>query len=232
MSAGGSAHYRDDAGEEYHRSVHGSLISSEKVYWAKAKLARYRYFRDLDLNARVLDVGVGTGFTIAALPNVVKHGFDVSSYALKVSSAHGIQTYDRLDGLADDSYDLVVCRHVLEHVPDPIELLARLVRKAKPEGEILVIIPIENSRRRFSGIPNPDTHRHLWAWNLQHFVNLIAEVSGLELVQHRYYFYSGQEKLRSLAALGPRPYSVAVSIAGRFRRQGELVLRMVVGDRD
>jgi len=45
--------------------------------------------------------------------------------------------------LADDSCDLVVAGHVLEHVAAPVELAAELLRVLKPGGEVWIEAPSE-----------------------------------------------------------------------------------------
>ena len=41
----------------------------------------------------------------------------------------------------DESFDVVVCWSVLEHVPDPLESIAEMTRVMKPGGEIWVQLP-------------------------------------------------------------------------------------------
>ena len=41
----------------------------------------------------------------------------------------------------DSSFDAVLCAFVLEHVPDPFELIGEMVRVLKPRGRILLCVP-------------------------------------------------------------------------------------------
>ncbi len=50
--------------------------------------------------------------------------------------------------LPDDSYDLILCNHVLEHVPDDKKALKELYRILKPGGRLLLTIPGNYRRSR------------------------------------------------------------------------------------
>lgn len=42
----------------------------------------------------------------------------------------------------DDSFDVIVCSHVLEHVPDDTAAMAELFRILRPGGQALVLVPL------------------------------------------------------------------------------------------
>jgi SAM-dependent methyltransferase len=48
---------------------------------------------------------------------------------------------DRLEALADQSQDFVICSHVLEHLADPLGLLADMYRVLRPGGLALILLP-------------------------------------------------------------------------------------------
>jgi len=43
--------------------------------------------------------------------------------------------------VADDTYDIVICTEVLEHVPSPAAVLRELHRVLKPSGKLLITVP-------------------------------------------------------------------------------------------
>jgi ubiquinone/menaquinone biosynthesis C-methylase UbiE len=45
--------------------------------------------------------------------------------------------------LPDQSFDLVICVHVLEHVPDDRQAMAELRRILRPSGMAVVMVPME-----------------------------------------------------------------------------------------
>ncbi len=53
----------------------------------------------------------------------------------------------RMDMVEDETYDIVVCSHVLEHVEDDARAMSELHRILKPEGVCLVLVPLIAGRR-------------------------------------------------------------------------------------
>nr|RAW03649.1 methyltransferase [Aerococcus urinae] len=103
--------------------------------------------------SRVLEVGVGTGATIAALKNVRKvaftAGMELSEIAGASASAH---VNEVLIGDVEKTsipshwrdFDLILCLDVLEHLVDPWHVVERLHERLAPNGAILASIPNVN----------------------------------------------------------------------------------------
>jgi SAM-dependent methyltransferase len=102
--------------------------------------------------ARVLDVGCGTGEFAAKLlairPDLTLHGIDVDPAHLDKARHNLAFAGGRADfavgdafhlGEVDGGFDLVVCRHVVQAVPEVPRLLAELVRACKPGGVVHVV---------------------------------------------------------------------------------------------
>jgi SAM-dependent methyltransferase len=102
--------------------------------------------------ARVLDVGCGTGELVAKLgglwPEAFLVGVDIDEAHLERARALTASLGERVRfgkgdafGLdaADDSYDLTVCRHVVQAVPEVPRLLAELVRVTRRGGRVHVL---------------------------------------------------------------------------------------------
>lgn len=48
---------------------------------------------------------------------------------------------DGLSAFADDSYDFIVINHVIEHVANPVKVVAELFRVVKPQGLVVISAP-------------------------------------------------------------------------------------------
>jgi 2-polyprenyl-6-hydroxyphenyl methylase/3-demethylubiquinone-9 3-methyltransferase len=95
---------------------------------------------------RVLDVGCGGGILAEAMAqrgaNVT--GIDLAEKPLKVAMLHRLETGSAVDyrlvaaeALAEESpesFDVVTCMEMLEHVPDPASIVRACARLAKPGG--------------------------------------------------------------------------------------------------
>lgn len=59
-----------------------------------------------------------------------------------------------IDGLPD-GYDVILCQEVLEHLPEPKEILSALVGKLSSNGRMIVTVPTKVSERLIR-VVNPD----------------------------------------------------------------------------
>ncbi len=98
---------------------------------------------------RIADVGCGGGLLSEALASRGARvtGIDLATKALSVARLHAIETGVRVDyremsaeALAEaepHAYDVVTCLEMLEHVPDPAQVVAACARLARPGGHVL-----------------------------------------------------------------------------------------------
>lgn len=107
---------------------------------------------DLRPASRVLDCGIGTGCLSIALNNIlpdpiVYHGIDISRAMLAAADVEMRQAgmspqLQQADILsiphADQSFDVVMAAHVLEHFLEPQRALTEMIRVLKPGGVLFV----------------------------------------------------------------------------------------------
>lgn len=97
---------------------------------------------------RVLDVGCGGGIlseSMAARGADVT-GIDLGEKALKVAQLHKLESgasvdyrlvsVESLAAEAPETYDMVTCMEMLEHVPDPAAVVQACARLVKPGGRV------------------------------------------------------------------------------------------------
>ena len=91
---------------------------------------------------RVLDFGGGDGRMLGGLVDrgALCHLVDYSERVHPGVTKIGDTEHDIP---ADANYDVIICSHVVEHLPDPRETLATLREALAPDGIIYVEVPIE-----------------------------------------------------------------------------------------
>ena len=107
---------------------------------------------------RILEVGVGTGLSLAGYPNGCRIvGIDVSDGMLRVAERQvrsrrlGNVALLRMDaqsmGFADDSFDAVVAAYVMTVIPDYRRALNEMARVCRPGGRLLILNHFTNGNR-------------------------------------------------------------------------------------
>lgn len=98
-------------------------------------------------DAHVLDVGCGAGFVTSALSDAGYRmtGIDIAwgavTAARRGGSGHFVLGNAHRMPFEDDSFDAVICSEVLEHVEDPVAVIAECSRVIRPGGRLLFSTP-------------------------------------------------------------------------------------------
>jgi phosphatidylethanolamine/phosphatidyl-N-methylethanolamine N-methyltransferase len=154
------------------------------------------------IGGRVLDVGVGTGISLAQYSSRNQIiGVDLSEPMLRRAMARmhrrplphvemlAVMNAERL-GFADAFFDVVVAQYVITAVPDPEAALDEFARVVKPGGEIVLVNHLaaeeaglrQSCERRFAPLV-----RHL-GWRMEFpFARLAAwaDRAGYRLLERR-----------------------------------------------
>jgi SAM-dependent methyltransferase len=182
---------------EIYPSAYGSYVKpGQRLFMAIRRAAWAPELREIvrltGPESRILEIGSATGEFLAALrragrPNLI--GVEFSPHAAAVArERHGLDVRpgDLLDAdLVEQSVDLVVMRHVLEHVPDPLATLARIARLLRPGGHCIVTIPnIDSDTAAIFGADwyGYDLPRHFHLFPLPALAQLLRE-AGLQRVR-------------------------------------------------
>ena len=204
----------------YHSKRHKNLLQNDKYFWAKSKTSYKLYFSEFNNDLKVLEFGVGIGQNIASLNNA--YGFDISKEALDACRKRNIPVFDTIDSVPDNEFDIVLSRHSLEHVPNPLESLIQMRSKLNDKGTLLLILPKENHGKASF---EPDLNNHLFSWNFRAINNLL-NLAGFKPIRNIQKYSMGFKLLLPLYGwVGLNFYLTMVKIVGRLTGQnGELII--------
>lgn len=138
----------------------------------------------------VLDVGCGTGafLDMARQNGMVTHGLELNKAAAKNAEAKGHIVFNELlselnPGTFNERFDLITLFQVLEHVPDPVQMMHQAAKLLRPGGCVSVAVPNARGLPALSELqPQQWPPHHVTHWRKQD-LQMLAKVSGLKLIR-------------------------------------------------
>lgn len=135
-------------------------------------------------NGLILDNGCGVGQLSKYFPTEKIVGLDISQGMLG-KAKYKLQYLVRGDGqflpFRDEMFDIIICRSLLHHLPDPRVALLEMHRVLKPNGELVLTEPIDTI---FSRIPRKLVKKS------GHFSELHRDFDSAELIDLIEFNYS------------------------------------------
>ena len=214
------AAYRGAAGATYFQTLDADALTHAVV--ARERARKVQPFVHAD--DRVLEYGVGSGYNLRFLRCRERWGFDLNDAGRAACHAAGIRFETDAGRLPLAAFDVVLCHHVLEHVPDPLHTIQTLTSLVRHGGTVLLFVPFE-TRRRYRRHDADDPNHHLFSWNAQSLGNLLAR-SDLHLESIGVRAFSYERRLAPLARLGTPVYRLGLGVLRRVRREDELFARL------
>lgn len=119
------------------RTLHELLIIRPEVKKVRSMLGRNDF--------SMLDIGCGTGWIsrIWGESGARVSGLEPSQTRAAIARERGIRVLscyaEEMD--LDEKFDLIVIRHVIEHLENPADILQNLLPRLTPDGLLLIIVP-------------------------------------------------------------------------------------------
>lgn len=148
-------------------------------------------------NQAVLDVGFGNGMLMFLFdPTSVICGTEFSQVAIKTAYRAARQRgYNKVAfqipinsealPFQPNSFDIVIASHVVEHVVHDVSFLQDMVRVLKPGGHLIVLIPLDATRRGIlseEDLINPAYinagHFHVHNYNMETLLQRMRQLNG------------------------------------------------------
>jgi len=210
-------HYKGSQGAAYFEWQRkagevGARLNAEKFH---------RHVRPTDSAA---DFGCGDGSMLEYLSVAERTGIEPNEHARAAAAKRGIRTVASAADLRDSSTDIVVSSHALEHTLDPVGELRELHRVLKPDGRLVLWLPIDDWRAQRDA-DMTDTNHHLYTWTPLTLHNLLTE-TRFDVHEVRVVTHAWPPKTPLLLRLLPRAVwdrLAWLSAVVRRRRQLEAV---------
>jgi SAM-dependent methyltransferase len=159
-----------------------SFAKYSQYWWSNrfyAKLARCYGAR----GGRLLEIGSGLGHLVAQLEDSFQtFGMDLNQWAVKQSkpvvnaSSLGTASAQELP-FADASFNMVIIKHIVEHLPDPEKAIAEIGRVTQTGGTLILATP------NLSSLMKPCKGQHWIGYQDPTHISLKPPAEWLELIR-------------------------------------------------
>lgn len=200
-------YYQEDYFENYQKKI--------GEFGGKANLFKFKKY--IKLTDTVLDFGCGGGFLLKFLDCKNKVGIELNPVAREYCiNKNSINCYEDIGAIEDNSVDVIISNHCLEHTLSPYDLINKMHSKLKIGGKIILVVPLDSHKYKWR--PN-DINNHLYSFSPMNIGNLLQgcnfkEIST-EVLFHKWPpFFIQIEKL-----LGQNIFNVFCLIYGRLNKR-------------
>ena len=139
----------------------------------------------LPVDGRVLEIGCFDGSFLSLFEGRRLTGCEPNPMGRMAAERYGVEVVPRYFSAADfedSSIDLVVMRHLIEHLPEPLQALEACRQIIKPAGRLLIETPnIEHTLTQH--VVGNFYHQHLHYFSRES-LPLILRRAGFEIVAH------------------------------------------------
>ncbi|MFQ5571567.1 MAG: class I SAM-dependent methyltransferase [Rhodothermales bacterium] len=179
----------------------------------------------------VLDFGCGGGFLLHNLRAQRKAGVEINPHAREHAQQLGIEMYPvvaETRGL----FDKIITSHALEHIPHPRQAVLELKEKLRPDGRLLMLLPIDDWRSRSNRhYDATNQNMHLHTWTPQLLGNLLVSC-GLRICELRVVTHAWPPGRHRLWNLSPRLFHAAAYCWSILNKQRQLFAAAALPEED
>ena len=165
----------------------------------------------LDPESSIIDFGCGGGHLLKGLDGKRKIGIEVNKSAAEEARRNGIEVYDSIQTVEDETADFIISNNALEHTLRPLDELEALYPKLKTGGLCIFVVPCENITLKWRP---KDINNHLYSWSPMCLGNLFIE-AGYELIESKPYIHKWPPNYLEVAKEGREIFEEACRKYGK-----------------
>lgn len=169
------------------KSILGAIVS------IKYKSQLYEWCKYLDLknkNAKILDVGAGSGQLLIKLFNLNYRNLAGIDPFIESDIIYNenLRIYKKTIYEAEGVFDTIMLHHTLEHMPDQKKVLNKVYQLLTANGKVLIRIPIINEtlmEKYGVNLVSLDPPRHLFMHSVKSIIKLVTD-TGFKVIRLTY----------------------------------------------
>lgn len=168
-------------------SVHkqGALPSVDQLALDCRAFFNFAHANPLAPNAKVLEIGCFDGAFLSLFTGCELYGCEPNPMGRMAEEHHHVRVIPRYFSASDftpASFDLIVMRHLIEHLPDPLTIINECRSILQPNGGLLIETP--NIEHTFDNhVVGNLSHQHLHYFSRVSLPALLAR-AGLRVAAH------------------------------------------------
>ena len=186
-------------------------------------------------NIRLLDIGSGTGYFLNAAK---EKGYTVTGIEKDTNAREQAITNFGLDikdeqslwNIENESFDVITLWHVLEHMENLNEVVAKIKSILKPDGVVIIALPNHNSHdaKKYKGYwAAYDIPRHLWHFTPDTVEKLLGKhqfniIKQKTMPLDAFYISMLSEKYRGSGSLMQYIKAIVVGTVGYLRSLSDI----------
>jgi len=167
---------------------------------------------NLDVDSKVVDIGCGIGCLLSRLAN---EGFSdlsgIDPYIEKgIDHPNRFRIYKKDIHELSEQFDFIMLHHSFEHMLNPQTSLKAIYDLTKPEGRVLIRIPVISWAWEYYGVNwcGLDAPRHFWLHSTNSMEQLCRqcnfEIEDVLYDSTGYMFWGSEQYLRDIPLMDPR----------------------------
>lgn len=151
----------------YNKNYFKTQLEFAKVDSVLDKDFFQNYIKETD---DIAEFGSGGGLLLGKLKCRNSIGIEINEVARQYAISHGINSVNNIEELQDESIDVVISTHALEHCLEPYKIVSEIKNKIKAGGKFICVVPYEPLSY---GYMLNDFSMHLYNWTERTLGNLL-----------------------------------------------------------